>query len=314
MVETVSQMHKDAKGQLWMDRPLPSSLLKYAANDIHAIRTLYDHFVYSGWLTDDCHHLIEASTRYLSLHLEPLDPGNIFKGGPFLPLDILTVLGGTSRRCEDCRRQISSDHFYVSVSTGIQYLSCRVCESMKVKVLKDAQRAAEKIVKAVKREEREKADAEAAAKAHAEAEKRKAARIETLAASQKEQADSCEYYLFTDHSITYSLSSVALITIAAARLNLSDPSPEELSHLGSIAAFMRQIRVPHFSRDTMKKHLQQSIPGYPFGTDDESLERIILRACTAGVLIAGGQNDRAWVRLAEHDDPDRCKKCKRGDR
>lgn len=77
---------------------------------------------------------------------------------------------------------------------------------------------------------------------------------------------------------------------------------------------MRQIRVPHFSRETMKKHLGQSIAGHPYGQDDSLIEQIIQRACAAGLLVQGGQGEKAWVRLAEHDSPQFCTRCKRGDR
>lgn len=177
-------MHRDAGGQLWMNRPLPPNLLDYAANDIHAIRTLYEHFTSSGWIPPNPTSLLQASARYIALHHEPVDTDDPFiKGGPFLPLDILTVLGGRTCQCRDCHRQISIQHFTASPPKYTRVTSCRVCEALKAKIRFDERKAKEKEAKAARREEKARTEADAAARAQAAVEARAVAEAEVATAA-----------------------------------------------------------------------------------------------------------------------------------
>lgn len=110
-----------------MSRPIRPVLLQYAANDIRAIRALFHHFLDNKWITSDPTSLLESSDRYATIHSAPVDEADIFaKGGQFLPLDILTVLDGPRRKCVDCKRDLSEQHY-----AAAKPKSCRVCEALK---------------------------------------------------------------------------------------------------------------------------------------------------------------------------------------
>jgi exonuclease 3'-5' domain-containing protein 1 len=139
-------MHQNNGSALWMARPISAQMLSYAANDIHAIAALYEHFCTSGWLRPaDTDHLLACSARYVSIHdaRGPVDQADVFrKGGPFLPLDILTEPTGDTRQCQSCLRELSLRHFEVSPGRARRLQGwCRACTALDLKQRLDKEKA-----------------------------------------------------------------------------------------------------------------------------------------------------------------------------
>jgi exonuclease 3'-5' domain-containing protein 1 len=126
-------MHKDGGSALWMERPLPSNLLQYAANDIFLISRLHKHFLKMNWISEaNMSNLLAQSERYVSMHkkLGRIEAGNNFRRGPLLPMDILNVAHGD---CAGCERNLSIAAYEVIpwLAIGRSYLlrrtRCRIC-------------------------------------------------------------------------------------------------------------------------------------------------------------------------------------------
>jgi exonuclease 3'-5' domain-containing protein 1 len=148
-------LHRNHGSSLWMERPLSSELLSYAANDIRGIAALHKFFDQAGWLSSaTMRDILSQSARYLAIHdtRGPVDPTDIFRKGPFLPLDILSSPKGATQICEACLRRISSRHFDTVGKKGKRKSSCRVCEAMKLKIKFDKKKAEAKEKKVAERE------------------------------------------------------------------------------------------------------------------------------------------------------------------
>jgi hypothetical protein len=288
-----------------MDRPLPVQLLNYAAHDIYAIAALYEHFLAVKWIPKDISSLLKRCTRYVSIHLARGVPhlDDIYRRGPFLPLDIIMDPAGPLVQCKGCIRSLNPIHFEWDARKRRALAFCRVCEAMKVKVKNDAKKAEERAKKADAREER------ALAQAAARAEMKALGQSSTVAA--QGGSDTCIQDVGssgTEHN------GVPCGLVAAFdAMAVTTATPEELAYLAPLIDFMRQKRKPHFLRETMRKHLRESVPGQPYGGTAESIEAAIILACERGVLFGGGQGGKAWVRLAEHVNDPQCSRCRRGE-
>lgn len=106
-------MHEDQQSAMWMQRPLPSPLLHYAAHDIELIALVLERFGpgEQGNYLARLPELLAMSARYMlvyptrelrALHV-PLDLCR------FLPLDILDALPARAPRygCARCMRMLS---------------------------------------------------------------------------------------------------------------------------------------------------------------------------------------------------------------
>jgi exonuclease 3'-5' domain-containing protein 1 len=149
-----------------MDRPLSTQLLNYAAHDIYAIAALYEHFRVVKYIPKDCTSLLRWSNRYISVHLArgPPHRDDIYRKGPFLPLDIITSPSGPQVECKGCMRSLSASHFELDSRKERTIAFCRVCEAMKVKANNDAKKAEEAANKAAVCKQRLVAQAAAHAK------------------------------------------------------------------------------------------------------------------------------------------------------
>jgi exonuclease 3'-5' domain-containing protein 1 len=135
-------MHRETGGSLWLQDPIPPELLAYAAHDIRAIATIYEHFLSVGWLPKSSRAaLLAQSARYLDIHERPPASDNIFRRGPLLPLDILTEPALEKETCHGCVRQLSRGHFHVEPQDATRLAFCRVCEAAKLLAQKDEKRA-----------------------------------------------------------------------------------------------------------------------------------------------------------------------------
>jgi exonuclease 3'-5' domain-containing protein 1 len=145
--EAMKAMHQNSGSALWMARPLSAQMLTYAGNDVRAITTLYEHFSASGWLRPTVTaNLPACSARYLSIHdaRGPVDPADVYRKGPFLPLDVLTEPTGDARQCSGCLRALSLRHFEVPPGSGRSrplQIYCRACAAMKLKLRLEAEKA-----------------------------------------------------------------------------------------------------------------------------------------------------------------------------
>ena len=113
----VTAMHEDQQSAMWMQRPLPSPLLHYAAHDIELIALVLERFRpgEQGNYLARLPRLLEMSARYMlvypsrelrALHV-PLDLCR------FLPLDILKAPPAWTLRyrCARCVRMLSPGCF-----------------------------------------------------------------------------------------------------------------------------------------------------------------------------------------------------------
>ncbi|EIN13050.1 hypothetical protein PUNSTDRAFT_131272 [Punctularia strigosozonata HHB-11173 SS5] len=144
--EAVVRMHRNLGSAFWMDRPLSSQLLHYAAQDIKMISLIYEHFTTAGLLKDNMLPLLlDQCKRYVSLHQQSgrVEQGNSFRSNGFLPLDILKMPSQDRRVCSGCNRFISAKYFNVGDK-------CRVCQAVILKEMLARDKELEKTRKTTK--------------------------------------------------------------------------------------------------------------------------------------------------------------------
>jgi len=136
----VKKAHKSNSSGIWMERPLTSELLTYAAGDIERIAALYSHFNEMGYL-EDAHlaDLLSRSARYVGLFRFIGRPNseNRFWRSALLPLGILQGADEQLRVCDGCRRGLPEDCFSTSThdhhedqiegKSQSRLPNCRVC-------------------------------------------------------------------------------------------------------------------------------------------------------------------------------------------
>ncbi|THU91181.1 hypothetical protein K435DRAFT_727495 [Dendrothele bispora CBS 962.96] len=114
----------------WLERPLPTHYLSYAAHDVYIISVIYEHFLKRGYLNNS-DTLAAQSTRYASIweNDQPREE-DIYRRNPLLPLEILSVptgTGATDRICDGCNRKLTRSSFQ-----GINGTKCWVCMTVDV--------------------------------------------------------------------------------------------------------------------------------------------------------------------------------------
>jgi exonuclease 3'-5' domain-containing protein 1 len=128
-IAVVKRMHRENCSDMWMQRPLPPELLAYAAQDVVAIGTVYEHFKATSCVTaGNIESLLDQSARYMTLHGDcgRLSPDNRYSKSPFLPLDIITPVTKKHDKCRTCERELSRKH-YETNKKGKRVLQCRLC-------------------------------------------------------------------------------------------------------------------------------------------------------------------------------------------
>jgi len=127
----VVAMHKANGSVRWLERPLAPNLLQYAANDIYAIDLLYNYFLQHNWINPvNLPLLLDQSKRYTRTQWQQgrTDDTNVFRMGPLLPLDVLTVPCGVLEQCGGCERMLSLPCFERMWRNGTARKSrCRLC-------------------------------------------------------------------------------------------------------------------------------------------------------------------------------------------
>jgi len=119
--EEVVAMHRAKGSAIWMERPLPTKLIQYAANDIYLISVLFEYFVEKQWITQTGFpDLLVKSKRYVSMHKDQgrSEDTNFFRRGPLLPMDILTVGREVQGKCRGCGRQLSTAAYETKMRTA----------------------------------------------------------------------------------------------------------------------------------------------------------------------------------------------------
>ncbi|THH17925.1 hypothetical protein EW146_g2968 [Bondarzewia mesenterica] len=112
----VVELHRQNRSQIWMDRPLPASLLQYAANDIYMISQLFQRFRRNGTLPRakadrDC--LIKQSENYI---LRCGLPGRVDKNNSFRPRSVLMVHALRERHAPISTVKLAALSFPLNVS------------------------------------------------------------------------------------------------------------------------------------------------------------------------------------------------------
>jgi exonuclease 3'-5' domain-containing protein 1 len=127
-VAQVKRIHDQNRSHLWMQRPLATNLLNYAAKDVHLIHLIYDHFKGEGYI-DSQLNLLAQSKRYVSIHadvmLKPLR-NDCFRRSAVVPLDVLEEPRGILYDCRACHRYLSLPCFRCNRHSQ-RRMVCRVC-------------------------------------------------------------------------------------------------------------------------------------------------------------------------------------------
>ena len=112
--------------QDWMERPLSSEYLDYAARDARLIHVLFDTFTIAEWTKLLS---LEESMRYVTFHKysQPNDEDQ-YKSHSLLPLGILDP---PLRKCVGCERQLPFDSFIETDSGGQCYVCMAIMKRMK---------------------------------------------------------------------------------------------------------------------------------------------------------------------------------------
>jgi exonuclease 3'-5' domain-containing protein 1 len=134
----VVAMHRDGGSGLWMERPLPANLLRYAANDIFLISRLHEHFLNMNWISEaDMSILLTQPECYVSMHkkLGRIEASNYFRKGPLLPMDILNVGPLAHGECAGCGRNLSKAAYETrpnGKSLLLRRTRCRICHAVAI--------------------------------------------------------------------------------------------------------------------------------------------------------------------------------------
>ena len=128
-------MHRWNGSAIWMQRPLQSKLLRYAAHDLTIIARLYAHFRDArGGFLDDIEDLKEMSARYMcaiptremrALYVAKQDLPR------FVPMDVLDApLDDEKRKCGRCERELTLSCFTTEMRSGAMMRKsfCRLCD------------------------------------------------------------------------------------------------------------------------------------------------------------------------------------------
>lgn len=133
----VVQMHRNNGSAFWLQRPLSSQLLRYAANDIVAIDIIYKYFLQRRWISaQTLPTLLSQSARYVVTQWNQgrADNDNIYRMGVLFPLDILASPAGSLVACSACNRQMSLPCFTQrQMPTHImRHSKCKLCNILTV--------------------------------------------------------------------------------------------------------------------------------------------------------------------------------------
>lgn len=127
----VTMMHRQNGSKVWLTRPLPWNLLRYAAADIYLIALLYEDFSAKSWLPLGS-KFFGRCNRYVTMHEQfgRIGKGTgCFRSGPFIPFGILN--GGEPKNCwkttcNTCGRNMSLFAFETD-GQGSRRRVCRLC-------------------------------------------------------------------------------------------------------------------------------------------------------------------------------------------
>ncbi|THH29156.1 hypothetical protein EUX98_g5031 [Antrodiella citrinella] len=109
--DEVQALHKAGNSHFWLDRPLPSNFLEYAATDIMMVSLTYEYFIKKRWVTTSNFLSLEKqSHRYMAYYngrgkrVEADELGTI----RFLPLDVIHYdTDPTQYQCHICFRMLN---------------------------------------------------------------------------------------------------------------------------------------------------------------------------------------------------------------
>ncbi|KAI6157105.1 ribonuclease H-like domain-containing protein [Pisolithus tinctorius] len=134
----VVAMHKALGSSIWLDRPLPSKLLAYAAHDIELIAALYEHFKKRAWVTPANEPLLMAQSMryaYSLLHQGRVAKDDLFGQSSVLPLDVLSESPGPQFQCRGCQRMQSLSCYSVRTQAENSQARSDICRTCQIKVL-----------------------------------------------------------------------------------------------------------------------------------------------------------------------------------
>ncbi|KAI0759278.1 hypothetical protein BD413DRAFT_488104 [Trametes elegans] len=130
----VVAMHQRSDSSLWMARPLPAYLQRYAAHDLALIALLHAHFLGKDWVCAQLPALCTQSERYVGMFRTREEHARYAALGlkAFMPLEFLELADaeGLTYACARCERELSTSCFVLKrTARGQQRLSyCRLCE------------------------------------------------------------------------------------------------------------------------------------------------------------------------------------------
>ncbi|KAI6125999.1 ribonuclease H-like domain-containing protein [Pisolithus croceorrhizus] len=134
----VVAMHQAAGSSIWMNRPLPSKLLAYAAHDIELIGTLYEYFKKSAWITPANEPLLVVQSMryaYSLFHQGRVPNDDPFGQSAVLPLDVLSESPGPKVQCHGCHRMQSLSCYSVKKRGGGSEARSNICRACQIKLL-----------------------------------------------------------------------------------------------------------------------------------------------------------------------------------
>ncbi|TFK84653.1 hypothetical protein K466DRAFT_588742 [Polyporus arcularius HHB13444] len=135
---TVLDLQKAQGSGIWLERPLPETLLRYAAHDLTLIAMLYASFMRGGWIKENNVALLkEQSARYMRTFRtrEIKDLFDDSKVAMFVPLHVLEAPPGNAQliECLWCKQQLPLRCFTVRRDAGrVQQRStlCKLCAAL----------------------------------------------------------------------------------------------------------------------------------------------------------------------------------------
>ncbi|KAI0717818.1 ribonuclease H-like domain-containing protein [Cerioporus squamosus] len=135
----VAALYNAHGSEIWLQRPLPEILLRYAAHDLTLIAALYASFLRRGWIKEHTVAVLEEqSTRYiLTFHAREIkdlfDESHV---AMFVPLHVFEATSSNAQRyeCEWCKQQLAP-HCFSTVRRDqgrVQQRStlCKLCAAL----------------------------------------------------------------------------------------------------------------------------------------------------------------------------------------
>ncbi|KAK0470318.1 ribonuclease H-like domain-containing protein [Desarmillaria tabescens] len=112
----------------WLERPLSSEQLGYAAQDVLLIGRIYEHFKAQNYLAEN---LPEQSEQYITFWKGgKADKDRYFNSHCLLPLDIIDYdARRPTKRCDGCERLLSV-HCFPRKTTSSEEIYCWVCNAI----------------------------------------------------------------------------------------------------------------------------------------------------------------------------------------